>query len=158
MVDLFKKYPEFAFEPGDTFRWSPSTKTITYIPKRVAKQAGQLSLLHEICHGLLSHQDYSSDLELVRMEVAAWRKTRSVARSLGMKVDEGNIEHCLDTYRDWLFARSQCPTCAQTGLQLSDLSYRCFICNESWQVPARQICLVKRYRKSELAAKPAARN
>lgn len=158
MLDLRKTYPEFSYEAGDTFRWSPATKAITYINERLSKPDGQLSLLHEICHGLLGHQDYTSDLELIRMEVAAWRKTRTVARSLDLKVNEGNIEHCLDTYRDWLFARSRCPTCNQTGLQRSDLTYRCFICNESWQVPARQICLVKRYRKGELSSQAAARN
>ena len=151
MTDLQQQYPQFAYEEGAVFRWSPATQTVTYVAKRVDRPAGRLSLLHEICHGLLKHSDYHSDLELVRMEVAAWQETRAVARSLSIGIDEENIERCLDTYRDWLFARSRCPACDQTGMQQSDQSYRCFMCNENWKVPARQTCLVKRYRKNDPA-------
>lgn len=146
MTDVTSSYSNLVFEPGDVFRWSPATQTITYDTAKIDKPGGRLSLLHEISHALLGHKNYDQDLELIRMEVDAWRKTAELAKQHNVDFVDEDIEHCLDTYRDWLFARSRCPGCEQSGIQADERTYRCFICNEKWQVPVRQSCHVKRYR------------
>jgi hypothetical protein len=112
----------------------------------MTKPSGQLSLLHEISHGLLGHQKFQTDIQLMRMEVSAWRKTRELAAKLSVHYDEDSVERCLETYRDWLHARSRCPNCQQTGLQQRSQSYRCAACGSSWRVPVSQACTVKRFK------------
>ena len=147
-MELTKVFSQFNFIAGEVFQWSPATHTITFIKKQMSGSTGQLSLLHEISHGLLSHNKFQSDLELIRMEVAAWQKTKLLATELSIDYDEEGIERCLDSYRDWLDARSRCPDCDQTGLQQNNQSYRCIACGEKWRVPVEQTCSIKRFRLS----------
>lgn len=145
MSDLRQVYPQFTYLAGELFRWSPTSQTITYVEEEVAQATGQASLLHEIAHALLEHTDFQFDLELLRMEIAAWQKTYQLAVEHGVKLNETAIERCLDTYRDWLFARSRCPQCGQTGLQQASHIYRCLVCADRWRVPVSQTCAIKRY-------------
>lgn len=145
-MKLTSSFGQFSFIPGEVFQWSPVTQTITFVDSQITTPWGQLSLLHEISHGLLKHQRFQTDIELIRMEVAAWRKTRKLAEKFSIKYDDESIEHSLDTYRDWLNARSRCPGCDQTGLQQSDQSYHCIACGENWRVPVQQTCSIKRFR------------
>lgn len=145
-MELTKTFSQFQYVVGSVFQWSPATSTITFIESQVTNPSGQLSLLHEISHGLLGHQQFESDIQLVRMEVEAWMKTKQIASEMEIPYDDSSVEHCLDTYRDWLDARSRCPDCDQTGLQQSNQKYRCVACGELWRVPLQQSCTVKRFR------------
>lgn len=145
-------YPALKFHAGKQFSWSPETKEIFY--KEYAsdtrpKAADSWALLHETGHALLGHIEYKADYELIRLEVAAWEKAREVARDLGVVIDENHIQDCLDTYRDWLYKRSICPTCTTKCLQQDDFKhYRCFNCHTTWKVSVSRFCRAYRTTKS----------
>jgi hypothetical protein len=108
---LAADYPGLAFEAGNTFCWSPANKRVIY--KRGASgQSALYSLLHEVGHGLLGHQRYRQDFELIQLEVAAWDKARQIAGNYGLEISDDHIQDCLDSYRDWQFRRSICPVCS----------------------------------------------
>jgi hypothetical protein len=129
----------------------------------VQDQQAQWALLHETGHALLEHQSYKGDFELLRLEVAAWERAREVAATIshdfspdstpdaGMDVtiDEDHIQDCLDTYRDWLYKRSICPTCTTKCLQQDDfVHYRCFNCHTTWRVSSNRFCRAYRNTKN----------
>ena len=133
-------YPQFQFQQGESFRWSPSVATIFY-----EDSDDEASLLHELAHALLGHTSYKKDLELIGMERDAWQHARELAPKFHVELNEDSIEDALDTYRDWLHARSQCPTCAATGVQAHSHTYRCISCETSWRVNEARLCGLKRY-------------
>lgn len=93
------------------------------------------SLLHETGHALLGHTSYVADIELLKLEVAAWDRAKQLAKELGTSIDENHIQDCLDTYRDWLDKRSICPNCGTKSIQTDKGSkYRCFNCHTTWRV------------------------
>lgn len=144
MQDLLTKlktsYPELRFTPGDQFYWSPETEEIFY-NQASEEEEDAWSLLHETGHALLKHQNYQADFELLRLEIAAWQRARHLAEKLFVNIDEDHIQDCLDTYRDWLYKRSICPTCTTKCLQQSDfIHYRCFNCHTTWKVSASRFC------------------
>lgn len=140
---LQKSFPKLRFSSGNTFAWSPETQEVIYpkIENRKSKIENQniWALLHETGHALLEHKSYQADVELLKMEVSAWEKAKELAAQLKITIDEGHIQDCLDTYRDWLHARSICPTCTTKALQQSDYRhYRCHNCHTAWKVtPSR---------------------
>ena len=140
-------FPALQFTPGDLFVWSPETQEIIY--KRDACDEGAAwSLLHESSHALLEHKTYGTDFELLKLEVAAWEHAKQLAARLEITVDEDHIQDCLDTYRDWIYARSICPRCGTKSIQQADLcSYRCFNCHEHWQVTPQRFCRAYRARR-----------
>lgn len=95
-----------------------------------------MAILHEIAHSLLAHKNYLLDIELLNMEVAAWARARKLAKDFSVSIDEVHINDCLDSYRLWLYKRSRCPNCQNTGFQQDGNTYRCFICFASWRVAA----------------------
>ena len=110
-------FPDIIFSIGNTFSWSPATKTISY-PNNVSdKTVGAWSLLHETGHAQLKHTNYSLDIDLLLMEVQAWEKAKEIGLLTGYNIDENHIQDCLDTYRDWLHKRSTCPRCGLVCLQ-----------------------------------------
>lgn len=125
---------------GETFLWSPKDKTVYYAPAQLQEKTGQWSLLHEIAHGLLDHRTYTTDFELLQLELAAWNKAKEFSKEFGLKIDDNYIEDCLDTYRDWLHQRSTCPTCGGVGLQHDSREYRCHNCLGRWHVSASRFC------------------
>lgn len=137
---LIADYPQLNFYPGKTFCWSPANRQVVY------KAAGNgrftaLSLLHEVGHGLLEHQRYGLDFELVELEVAAWEEAKRIARLYDVEVDEEHIQDCLDSYRDWLYRRSICPSCTTKALQVDGQSlYGCFNCRATWRVAPSRFC------------------
>lgn len=163
-------YPAVRFIAGDVFCWSPATNQVMYRRPRAAKKparSGRLavdkpnssqdpnpdgveacySLLHELGHALLEHQRYQLDIELLQLEVAAWEHAKVLARNYGLAIDDDHIQNCLDTYRDWLYRRSICPSCTTKALQLDDQpEYRCFNCHATWRVSPSRFC--RPYRKS----------
>ena len=144
---LAKKLPGTSYVAGTAFRWSPKDNMIIYRDAREPTQADEWALLHETGHALLNHRNYSSDLELLLLEVAAWEKAEELAKELGVEIDPEHVQDCLDTYRDWLHQRSTCPVCITASLQINPTTYRCHNCLTEWQVSASRFCRAYRRRK-----------
>lgn len=99
------------------------------------------ALLHETGHALLAHKSYKTDIELLKMEIAAWEKAHELGIQFAIKIDENHVQDCLDTYRDWLHARALCPSCGTRCLQHSSgHEYRCHNCHTSWKVTPSRFC------------------
>ncbi len=131
---------DVVFVSSDKFYWAPELKTIYYDKKSSGNKA-DLALLHEIGHAKLNHKSYSSDFNLIQMEVDAWEEAKNIARKIGIKIDINHIEDCLDSYRDWIAKRSECPTCGIRNLQLSSLKgYSCYNCHSKWKVTPSRFC------------------
>jgi predicted RNA-binding Zn-ribbon protein involved in translation (DUF1610 family) len=134
---IAKDYPQFKFMPGTQEHWSPRTNTITYSESEPAEEL-RYGLLHELAHAVLGHDTYNSDFELLKLEVQAWDLAAKIGKKYGVKLDDDHIQDCLDTYRDWLHRRSQCPSCGVHVLQKDLNSYQCFNCGTAWQVSQRR--------------------
>ncbi len=132
---LQNTYPDVAFHPADTFYWAPEKLTVFYNPQSSQKHA-HWSLLHELAHALLGHTDYTTDLQLVLIEMEAWEYAKSLEQKHSSEdfIDDEHVQDCLDTYRDWLHARSSCPRCDQVGLQQDRSTYRCINCQQTWHI------------------------
>lgn len=135
-------YPDIAFVEAEQFSWSPSERTVFY--DRGQANATHL-LLHELSHALLDHREYKRDIELVAMETAAWENARSYADDYNVRFKETVIQDHLDTYRDWLHARSTCPHCSANGYQTEASQYQCLACSHTWRVNEARLCGLKRY-------------
>jgi len=146
LIKLQKHYPDLSFEPGAQFTWSPDKNKVIY--KQVSDDTDKVaiwSLLHEVGHALLKHNTYESDFELLILEVEAWNKAQNIAKNYDHKIDENHIQDCLDTYRDWLYRRSTCPSCTSCSLQTDAKTYTCFNCDSVWRVSQSRMC--RPYRK-----------
>ncbi|SRR6266496_5285996 len=137
-------FPQIRFANGDDFVWSTSTQTITY---RALRSADDISaLLHELAHAILDHQNFTSDIELVKKETEAWHYAATVlGQTYHHSIDDDALESQLNTYRDWLHQRSLCPNCEQTSLQTQTSHYSCFNCGSSWRVNDARRCALRRY-------------
>lgn len=134
LKQLQTRFADFTYVAGERFCWSPDTNEIYYDADR-QDEAADWSLLHETGHALLGHREYQADFELIRMEMAAWRSARELAKDFDITIDEEHIQDCLDTYRDWINKRSICPDCDTRALQQNDYAhYRCFNCHSVWRV------------------------
>jgi IrrE N-terminal-like domain len=140
IAQLKADYPALVFSVGNSFCWSPSDRHIMYRTD-VTDIRATYSLLHEVGHALLEHKRYRQDFELLQLEVAAWEKAKQLAPSYSVQLDEDHIQDCLDTYRDWLYRRSICPSCTTKALQLdSEPTYRCHNCQATWRVAPSRFC------------------
>lgn len=138
---LHRDFPAISFIKGEQFHWSPETQTITYATDDAAL------LLHEVAHAALAHTHYTLDIELIKMERAAWDYTISrLAPIYSVQVDNTTVEAMLTTYRDWLHDRSMCPQCDATGVQRSTNLYMCLACSSQWRVNEARSCALRRYR------------
>lgn len=133
-------YPAFSFQEGTEYRWSPSEHTVYYIKQ----EKGYDFLLHELSHGILDHSDYHRDIELLAMERAAWDSVLTLAPAYEVTIDSDQIESTLDSYRDWLHARSTCPNCEAIGVQTKKQVYSCLACRHQWQVNEARVCGLRR--------------
>lgn len=140
---IIASYPQFTFLAAENARWSPHDHTVYYSDQNNPHEI--VVLLHELSHGLLNHQTYHQDVELLSIEQAAWQKAELLAATFQIEFDHDIIDDHMDTYREWLHARSRCPKCAQAGIQQIDLTYRCVLCDQSWQVNDARQCGLKRY-------------
>jgi hypothetical protein len=127
---------------GELFSWNHAACVITYNPQAENAEA---YLLHEFSHALLEHKEYAQDIELLKMERAAWDKALILASTLNMEIDEDLIESALDTYRDWLHDRSTCPGCGAAGIETSKQQYGCITCHTTWRVNEARDCSLRRY-------------
>lgn len=142
---LRSDFGQFTFAPGDTFHWSPTDSTIYY----VVESDDAASLLHELAHGLLGHKSYTRDITLLEMERDAWsRASQQLGPIYEVTIDKDTVEAALDTYRDWLHARSTCPNCQAIGIQTNKHHYGCVACHEKWRVNDARICALRRYKLS----------
>ena len=140
---LRNDYPQFQFESADEFWWSAAKKTI-YINSSTPNS--QVFSLHELSHAILDHHKYKYDIELITLERDAWEYAKKhLAPQYAIKIDEQIVQDNLDTYRDWLHARSTCPECSATGLQTKQQSYRCLACGHQWRVNEARLCALRRY-------------
>lgn len=142
LQQLRSNFPEILFEQGDDFRWSPGVKTV-YYPADGTETA---MLLHETAHASLGHTDYDHDIDLIHLERAAWNTTIELGEKFGVPVDVETVESALDTYRDWLHARSLCPNCRQNGVQTTENTYTCVLCHQKWTVNDARSCGLKRHK------------
>lgn len=141
-------FPQITFTASSRFYWSPKQRTVFYDQAKQDK-AADWALLHELSHGLLGHAHYKTDFELLQLEVSAWHKAKQVAESYKIIIDEDHVQDCLDTYRDWLHARSTCPSCTEHGLQRDNAVYYCLNCNNEWRVSSARFCRPYRRLKSK---------
>lgn len=140
-----KDYPDFTIERGPHEHWSPKKGAIIFNPSQTPERI-RFSVLHELAHALLDHADYQSDFELLKMESEAWHLASKIGLRYGVTISEDHIQNCLDTYRDWLHHRSQCPTCDMHVLQESSSYYKCFNCQTAWKVSSGRF--VRPYRRA----------
>jgi len=137
---LKSDYPQFNFKQADDYLWSPTNQTVYY-----AYTDQDELLMHELAHGLLGHTEYHHDVELVAIERSAWDKALELAENYNVSITDGLIESTLDSYRDWLHARSTCPACSATGLQIKKQTYRCPACQHTWRVNEARVCALRRF-------------
>jgi len=154
------RFPQLRFTPGKTFVWSPETGEVFYkepetVNTETSHEQANWSLLHETGHALLGHTSYQADIQLVKLEVAAWEKAKALAKDFDIVINEDHIQDCLDTYRDWLHRRSICPTCTTKCLQQSDMRhYRCFNCHTVWKVTSNRFARPYRAHKALQVPQP----
>lgn len=132
LKQLRKDFKDYSFVPGKFFCWSPEFQQVMY--KSGSSEVAKWSLLHELAHATLEHKSFTTDIELLLMEVAAWDKAKDLALQYGQTIDEDHIQDCIDTYRDWLDARSTCPECMNNSLQIDERHYGCHNCSLTWGV------------------------
>jgi hypothetical protein len=133
-------YPDLEFIESAHFSWHAGRGRVSFKKAGANVAHNMWALLHELGHALLAHADYTHDIELLQLEVAAWEKARQLADHYELKIDEDYIQDCLDTYRDWLHLRATCPTCFARSLQTSERRYRCFNCQTEWSVTRSRLC------------------
>lgn len=144
---LFKRlqvdFPEFRFLDATGFWWSPSDQIIHL---DTSAEYTEHYSLHELSHALLGHQDYRYDIDLIKLERDAWDYAKNtLAPRYDMNLQDHVIQDNLDTYREWLHARSTCPDCEATGLQTRQQHYRCLDCGHTWRVNEARLCALRRY-------------
>lgn len=136
-------FPDLSFQDADEFRWSPEYQTI-FVDKK--EENGNLFILHELSHAILDHRHYSHDIDLIKLERDAWEYTQHTLSAVySIELNAAIIQANLDTYRDWLHARSTCPSCQATGLQVRRQQYRCLACGQRWKVNEARLCALRRY-------------
>lgn len=105
------------------------------------------TLLHELSHAVLNHTDYLKDIGLLELERNAWDYAQTTLAPLyDVTIEEDIVQDSLDTYRDWLHARSTCPECGATGLQVKQRDYKCVACQTTWHVNDARFCALRRYK------------
>lgn len=127
---------------GELFSWNHTACAITYNP---GAENAEAYLLHEFSHALLGHKEYAKDIELLKMERAAWDKAIEIAGTFNVNIDEDLIESALDTYRDWLHSRSTCPSCGATSIETDKQQYECIACHTTWYANEARDCSLRRY-------------
>lgn len=135
---LSADYPCLSFKKSDSFYWSPTDSMVYY--SDLQQDDDNWTLLHETSHGILGHTNFSSDFELLRIEVEAWELAKKLAAGYSLTIDVDHIEDCLDTYRTWIYRRSLCPNCELESLQKDEKTYGCFNCGKTWHVSSSRLC------------------
>lgn len=135
---------DLAFVKSGRFSWNHQTCSISYDS---SSDHADLYLLHEYAHAVLGHEGYARDISLLELESDAWDTAERLAPIYEVRYDSSVADESLDTYRDWLHARSLCPNCESTGVQSSIDTYRCIACGQDWKVNQARNCELRRYKK-----------
>ena len=150
---LISDYPQFRFcldQKRFSFRYNEPKSAIFIGPPQ---PFFALQTLHELGHALSHHKDYTTHIKRLKIESEAWEVAKTVLenyqeqaknlqnssnpseKSAGKELesilpewDQGYVEDCLDTYRDWLHTKSKCKRCGQTRYQTKDGKYHCPFC------------------------------
>lgn len=138
LLRLQQDFPDISFTSGKVLHWSPNTCTIFYNENPTTEDLW--GLLHEVGHAIFEHKNYTSDMDLLKKEIAAWKKAYEVSGKYQLQIDQEHIEACLDTYRDWLHKRSTCPACRSHGIEQHTGLYRCLNCKTTWEVTPSRFC------------------
>ena len=139
---LRSDYPQFTFLSATQTHWNPDSRTIFY-----SNDVSPAELLHELAHALLDHKKYRRDVELIKIERDAWdHATYYLAPMYTIAINQEMVEIAMDSYRDWLHARSTCPSCNAIGVQSSHHMYRCLACQTAWSVNEAKMCALRRYK------------
>ncbi len=125
-------YPTLTFTLSDRFYYHVPDTIFYSTSTDASTNQSCLLLLHELGHYLINHNEYQSDVELIKIEALAWAKAKTLAAKYQIPWDDDFIEDQLDTYRDWLHANSLCPNCQLTGFQDDRGLYHCPLCNKTW--------------------------
>jgi NADH pyrophosphatase NudC (nudix superfamily) len=145
-------YPYVNFVEGSAFYWSPVTQQVFYKKgiRETNLDSATHAILHELSHALLRHRSYTTDFQLLQMELAAWEHAKRLATYYNFVIDENHVQDCLDSYRDWLYKRSICPTCSTKSIQCDEKnSYQCFNCQTYWKVTSSRFCRPYRHFKEK---------
>lgn len=137
---LQKHLPHTQFTEAAAFYWSPKTNTIYLNSSALDTPEGMWALLHEAGHAIKAHQSYKTDAGLLMLEVEAWEIAKTLGEKWNVFINEDHIQDCLDTYRNWLYARSTCPSCMLNSLQVDETTYMCLNCSTRWSVSASRFC------------------
>ena len=142
---ILADHPQFSFKQAAHARWSWNEQTIYY---NAALTPGALTeMVHELGHALLGHKMYTQDIELLQMERDAWSAAYALCEHYDIEFNDEDAEKALDTYRDWLHARSRCVQCSAAGVQSLEGEYRCVLCNTRWRANEAKSCGLKRYQQ-----------
>lgn len=145
LTNVKRTFPHLSFTEGDDFRWDFEAQTITY-PLSPIDGQWVAQLLHEVAHAELRHQTYNRDIELIGKERDAWEYARTqIAPLFEVTIDKETVDTAMDSYRDWLHARSTCPQCTATGLETTKHLYTCPACRHHWRVNEARLCGLRRY-------------
>jgi hypothetical protein len=145
-------FPQFTFTAAEKAYWSPETHQV-YYESRPDGQISIWSLLHELGHAILDHKSYSTDVDLLQKEVAAWSQATIIATSFKIRINEDYVQNCLETYRNWLYKRSTCPECGAHGIQNESRLYYCLNCKAQWNVSRSRFCRPYRGKAGKLRTK-----
>lgn len=124
LEQLKRDYPKLRFRAGKKFAFRPP-RTIVYEEGCLDSGREKLQLLHELGHATLEHKNFRTDLERLKMEVAAWAEARKFCEQYNINYDAEFVEEQLDSYRDWLHVKSRCPRCGLTRYQTLNGQYHC---------------------------------
>lgn len=138
LSDITEDFSQLNFKESGDFYFSARDNCIYYNKRYIEEEAGIFQLLHEIGHALSHHHHFESGIELLKMESEAWSKAQKIAQQYDLQIPEELIERCIDSYRDWLHLRSQCPNCKNTSIEVEINLYHCFNCQQKWSVPVDQ--------------------
>lgn len=136
LTSLISAYPNFSFKSGKKFKFRPQ-KTIYYIspasfetslPKN-SPETFPLLLCHELAHALLGHFSYKTDLERLKIEVAAWEETKKLCKKFQLAFSDELMNLELDSYRIWLDQKSRCKNCGMTRFETKNGVYLCPRCD-----------------------------
>lgn len=152
LTKLKSDYPRLNFKPSDSFSWNHAKQTIYYqelkdkINEVNLEALYSFKLLHELAHAKLKHQEYHSDLELIKLESSAWNLAKDLCKEYGVKFLKKEKDAALSSYINWASSRSACPSCTKSGLQISKAEFTCPNCSHTWKVGTSRF--TRTYRQS----------
>ena len=131
---LTNDYPDVTFTESDRFMFTPPNVICYQSPDRsLPTNKASLLLLHELSHYILHHQNYDSEIGLLKLEVQAWATAKKLIKKYQVIWDEEIKDDYLDSYRELLHRRSICPNCQINGFfSENDHSYHCPSCEKTW--------------------------